>query len=221
MTTVPDDLPRLVRRKGPVAGVCAGVAEHLGVAQRAVRWVFVALTLVGGLGVAAYVLLWAMTPRRENAPEPWSEPGLRPQTFLAGGAALVALGVVMVTGLVGGWAGSLTAGLPFVVVGLGALLAWSQLDRTRGRWEGVLRVGLGAVLAVSGVVVLVVREQGTRIVWDALLAGLAVLGTLANLASGRFGAGIGSTAEGIGYFIGVLLTIAGPLLIAWLLLRRK
>lgn len=55
------------------------------------------------------------------------------------------------------------------------------------------------------------------VVW----AGLAVLGTLANLVSGRFGAGIGSTAEGIGYYIGVLLTIGGPLLIAWLLLRRK
>ena len=40
--------------------------------------------------------------------------------------------------------------LPVLAVGAGAVLAWSQLDRSNRR-EGLVRVGFGVVLAVTGV----------------------------------------------------------------------
>ncbi|MGB6124020.1 MAG: PspC domain-containing protein, partial [Gordonia sp. (in: high G+C Gram-positive bacteria)] len=51
---------RLRRRSGGkiVAGVCGGIADHLGVDVFRVRVVFVALAALAGAGVAAYALLW-------------------------------------------------------------------------------------------------------------------------------------------------------------------
>ncbi|MEO7070211.1 MAG: PspC domain-containing protein [Nostocoides sp.] len=56
--------PRLVRPKGGryVAGVCAGVAEHLSLPVMWVRIGAVALAFAGGAGVAAYIFLWVLTP---------------------------------------------------------------------------------------------------------------------------------------------------------------
>jgi phage shock protein PspC (stress-responsive transcriptional regulator) len=46
-----------------VAGVCAGLAEHLGWDVRLVRLGFILLTLPGGAGLVAYLFLWALTPQ--------------------------------------------------------------------------------------------------------------------------------------------------------------
>ena len=46
-----------------VAGVCAGLAEHLGLTVRHVRLAFVLASIAGGAGVATYLFLWALTPQ--------------------------------------------------------------------------------------------------------------------------------------------------------------
>jgi len=46
-----------------VGGVCAGLAEHLGLNVRHVRLAFVLAGLAGGAGIAAYLFLWALTPQ--------------------------------------------------------------------------------------------------------------------------------------------------------------
>jgi phage shock protein PspC (stress-responsive transcriptional regulator) len=58
---------RLSRADRKIAGVCGGLGEWLDVDPVFLRVAFILLALLGGLGVAAYVLLWLFLPR---APAP-------------------------------------------------------------------------------------------------------------------------------------------------------
>src|ERR1019366_2693482 len=72
--------PRLRRSREHrvVAGVAGGIAERFDVNENLVRAIFMALTFLWGLGVAIYLVLWAVlgsssvddaeTPRREPTP---------------------------------------------------------------------------------------------------------------------------------------------------------
>ena len=56
---------RLMRRSQQdrwLGGVCAGLARYAGLEAWLVRLLFVALMLMGGFGVLAYVLLWIFMP---------------------------------------------------------------------------------------------------------------------------------------------------------------
>lgn len=185
--------PRLVRGRGVLAGVADGVADHLDLPVSTVRWVFAGASLFGGLGVVVYVLLWLMTPRggRNTAAR---RHRLSPAVaLLVVGSVLLAVGALLAAGLLAGAAGAPVRGvpagmdgllsvgnlLPLLAVGGGAVIAWSQLDERNGRRQGAIRVLLGAVLAVTGVAVIVAREQGGRVLTDVAFATLAVLAGLA------------------------------------------
>ena len=59
-----------------LAGVAAGLAEHLDLPVRAIRIAFVVASIVtGGAGVVAYVLLWALTPQQTADPAAPKRPG--------------------------------------------------------------------------------------------------------------------------------------------------
>jgi phage shock protein PspC (stress-responsive transcriptional regulator) len=45
-----------------LAGVCAGLADYLGVDATLIRVIFAVLTVFGGFGALAYVLAWALMP---------------------------------------------------------------------------------------------------------------------------------------------------------------
>jgi phage shock protein PspC (stress-responsive transcriptional regulator) len=48
-----------------IAGVCAGLAQELGIAATPVRLAFVLLTLIaGGAGIILYLVLWVVMPYR-------------------------------------------------------------------------------------------------------------------------------------------------------------
>lgn len=174
-----------------LAGVCSGLARHLSVPVRVVRIAFVVASGLGGAGLGAYLLFWLMTPvARESTP-----PGGRPagdrsasRLVLGGLALLVVAGVLFSDNGQGRLSLTLTNLLPLVAIIGGAVLAWSHLDdRERARWlgaaetdgrAGLVRVGIGAALAVTGVVVLVWRRQGFVLMWDVAIATLAVLAGL-------------------------------------------
>ena len=59
---------RLSRSDRKIAGVCGGLGEWLDVDPVFLRVAFVLLALVGGLGVAVYIVLWLFLPRA--APQP-------------------------------------------------------------------------------------------------------------------------------------------------------
>lgn len=182
-----------------VAGVCAGLAEHLGLTVRHVRLAFVLASIAGGAGVATYLFLWALTPQSRRGD---LGPGAKPVAAgrptneslrnLVVGVGLLLVGGVLLAQQQGV---NLRLGvlIPLLTVAGGAVLAWSQLDDTeRGRWlvgggegrrAGVVRLGIGIVLAAIGVVALATQGRGFAGVWDVGIPAVAVLGGAALIAA--------------------------------------
>jgi signal transduction histidine kinase len=193
----PGEQPPVRRLSRPVqgrylGGVCAGLAEHLGLNVQHVRLAFALASLAGGAGVAAYLFLWALTPQSLEAT---TDPAAA-QAVAAGRPdkealrnVLVGLGLLVVGGgLFAQQRGvDLRLGflIPLLTVAGGAVLAWSQLDETqRGKWlvrggagrrAGLVRLGIGIALATIGVVVLATQGRGLAGLWDVGIAAVAVL----------------------------------------------
>lgn len=200
----PRDLPlRRPERGRWVAGVCAGLAAHLGVSVGVVRLVMAFLGLAGGAGVALYVFWWLTVPsgdpaaaRDEQRPASLSRLAPRLQgsvrrlpvrdvaigVVLLGGAALL---VALRTGVdvEVSWV------IPVLIALAGAALAWSQLDAVeRGRLltraggrtpAGVLRIAGGVVLVLVGIVLLVGQDARPTQIVRAAVAAVAVLAGVA------------------------------------------
>jgi phage shock protein PspC (stress-responsive transcriptional regulator) len=111
------------------AGVCGGIAGRLGVDPLLVRAVLVALTAVGGLGLAFYGVCWLLLPDGREA----THGRIEAEAVLRGdvsGSALLA-GVLVVADVVlpraiaglftGGWSGP---GWGFLITGLLVPLGW-------------------------------------------------------------------------------------------------
>jgi signal transduction histidine kinase/phage shock protein PspC (stress-responsive transcriptional regulator) len=194
-----------------VGGVCAGLAQHLGWDPRAVRIGFVLLTLPGGAGLVAYLFLWALTPQSvgglvEGADGSVPVDPARPHPHTAQAAAvgagtdddqerdatrvLLVGGLLLAAGLVvfaqnAGFNLRLGFLVPLLVVAVGAIIAWSQLDDAqRGRWLGssagtrrfsAARLAFGTVLALAGLVIVATRGRSLAAIWDIALASLAVV----------------------------------------------
>lgn len=202
-TTAPTRAPLARPSEGRVlAGVCRGVATHLGLDVVMVRIVFVVLGIASGAGIVAYLFLWAMTPVEEptaridpalphDAPQAAHEvrPAV-PPSAIPRGAVLLAIGTL--TTVAGALALLQSSGrdvragllLPVLLIAIGAVVAWAQLDTTqRARWAGVdgwrglgaarLAVGLGIV--ILGLLAFVTRGQSAGQVWDVALATLSIL----------------------------------------------
>jgi signal transduction histidine kinase/phage shock protein PspC (stress-responsive transcriptional regulator) len=208
--------PLLRSPDGLVAGVCGGLAVHLGVQLRIVRVVMVLLALTGGAGVFLYAWLWIFVPLASDRlaapvaafplPAP-AEPGLAdPRRAPAGpapgaapqsggrrragrkelllGAALLVLASALTAhelGLDISWSQI----LPVAAAGIGAVLAWSQLDDARreglrnragaNQALGLARLLLGLALVVLGVLVMVSGSISWELTWATLAATGAVL----------------------------------------------
>ena len=182
-----------------VAGVCAGLAEHLGLTVRHVRLAFVLASIAGGAGVATYLFLWALTPQSRGGD---LGPGAKP--VVAGRPTneslrnlVVGVGLLLVGGVLlaqqQGVNLRLGVLIPLLTVAGGAVLAWSQLDDAeRGRWlvgggegrrAGLVRLGIGIALAAIGVVALATQGRGFAGVWDVGIPAVAVLGGAALIAA--------------------------------------
>ena len=170
------------RAEGRVlAGVCRGLAEHLGLDVMIVRLAFALLIGVAGVGTVAYAALWVLVPKRE-------EPGSRdwPQAFAY--AALTA-GLAIFSGLSG------LSGLaiwPIVVIAIGAAILWQQADgEMRQRWVKStmplkrmwLRSVLGMLLVTGGIGFFVVQNvkanqvSAVLVATGIMLSGVAVIAT--------------------------------------------
>ncbi|HEV7363542.1 MAG TPA: PspC domain-containing protein [Solirubrobacteraceae bacterium] len=110
---------------GLVAGVCAGLAERLGVDPLLLRAAFVAATAAGGVGILAYGVLWLVLPAagedhaplrglRRHAPGSWRT---------AAGVALLTLSGLLVLRQLGLWFSDAIV-WPVVLAAAGVALAW-------------------------------------------------------------------------------------------------
>ncbi|GAA1248859.1 ATP-binding protein [Oryzihumus leptocrescens] len=185
-----------------IGGVCAGLAEHLDLDVNVVRICFVLASFLGGAGIGVYLFLWALTPQERPATDPVVGQGdptrrSRPMRSEAArnlllGAALVVLGTALVLQQRGVNL-RLDIVIPVLVVALGAVLAWTQLDDTeRDRWlarggadrpPGMLRLGAGVVLAIAGIIGLAALGRGLGGLWNVAVAAAAVLAGVALIAT--------------------------------------
>jgi phage shock protein PspC (stress-responsive transcriptional regulator)/two-component sensor histidine kinase len=180
-----------------LAGVCAGLAVYLRVPVKWVRVAVVALTLLGGAGIFAYLFWWLTVPtgdparaevisrptaiqrlarRQTDSPDPMALlKGIWRREVITG---LVLLGTAV--GLVAvrlGWDWRHSWVPPAVMAAAGLALAWSQLEdtetgqasRSLRMW---LRVGGGTILVVAGILVFF---WSGRPFWEFVQTGLAIL----------------------------------------------
>jgi phage shock protein C len=56
------------RTEKMIGGVCGGLAAYFGVDPTIVRVLWVAVTLLGGAGLIAYLILWVIMPQEPPAP---------------------------------------------------------------------------------------------------------------------------------------------------------
>jgi signal transduction histidine kinase len=137
-----------------VAGVCAGIAQTLGVDVTLVRLVFALLALAGGAGILLYLGLWAWFSERHR----W----LSIVLFLLAGSALLH-GV--------GLSDRSVLGIALVAGGL-ALAWWRGGDfrvPTRSSYPGIAVASFGLVLLLSG------EGAQTRVLAPGAIAGALLL----------------------------------------------
>jgi signal transduction histidine kinase len=137
-----------------IAGVCAGIAEALGVDVTLVRLVFAVLALAAGAGILLYLALWAFS----SAKEPWWAWAL---LFVAGCALLEAVGV------------STRAVVGIALIAAGLLLTWRQGGGFRA--SAPVSVGGLGLVAVGAVIVLASGRPSTHVLAPGAIAGALLL----------------------------------------------
>lgn len=198
---LPEGTPRLYRsRRGRLAGgICRGLALHLGVNVWLVRAVFAVFTWLGGLGVFAYAGFWIFVPLAEVPQEARAAP--RPQVRVAL-LGLCGLGLMLLFGLPMARPGNWGTVLPLAAVALGLAVLWRQADdeqrgEGRGRRPRVadgVRIGLGVLVAVGGLIALTISRSTWAQTGRTLLAAAALL--------------VGAALIGLPYFLRILRDLA-------------
>ncbi len=183
-----------------IAGVCQGLADHLGVAALTVRVGFLVLAVASGAGVAMYAALWVFAPQAQEAPDPGAprrRPAPRPVGYIVATGAL-AISVYAVLRIAGVGAGFGTV-WPVVVAGAGVVILWTQADDAqRARWRavsgvsratGVLRLAAGVLFTVAGGAAFLTRGSGIGQSGEVAFATLVVVAGIA-LISGPWWVGM-------------------------------
>src|SRR4051794_40978711 len=108
-----------------VAGVCSGLARHLGVDPLIVRVAFVAAATAGGVGIAIYLLAWAFVPAGDAPARPIRLRTSRGAIEIALGVALLALSILLTFRALGLLFSDVVV-WPLVLVAAGGALLWRQ-----------------------------------------------------------------------------------------------
>src|SRR5699024_5297818 len=153
--------PKFTRsREGRVvAGVASGLAQHLGVSLFWVRALLIISSLLNGVGIAAYALVWIFTRMgdkgREGASQSTPRPG-RLTSWLLVALALAGAGVslTLTTGF------GLATFIPVAVVGIGVLMVWIAYDRGLESSTNIFIIATGGVLVLSAIAVVVMNWDG-------------------------------------------------------------
>lgn len=128
-----------------VAGVAAGLSDHLGVDAMVLRTGFVVTIVLGGLGVILYGAFWALVPQRDEEPTGPGSLGAKMQLVGFGALAVIMLLIAQILGFGPGllW--------PAAAAVTGAAIVWRQADeRSRRRWREAAGRGTRGLRATSG-----------------------------------------------------------------------
>ncbi|MGH9136040.1 MAG: PspC domain-containing protein [Acidimicrobiales bacterium] len=110
------------RRDRMCGGVCGGIAEYFGIDATLVRLGAVALVFMGGAGLVAYALAWAIVP--EAPPRPDDPPPRYPALCYVPPVALVLIGLIAFGIMFDG--GPDLPWFPLVLLAIGASLVWGN-----------------------------------------------------------------------------------------------
>jgi signal transduction histidine kinase len=179
--------------RGVIAGVAAGIARRLGVDPLIVRVGFIATSAAGGIGLAIYLLAWALMPGEESERAPIERIAGRGDTWLVvAGMVLLALAALLLLRKWGIWFSDAFV-WPVILTAAGGALIWRQStadepapDRatpTAARRTPTLslpraapgRILVGAALVVGGGLVFLWLNDALQPARDVLLAVVVVL----------------------------------------------
>lgn len=191
-----------------VAGVAAGIAEHLGLPPVAVRVAFIVLFIANGLGALLYVAFWAVLPAGPAAATDRSaQPSRRGSRLQTVGLVALAAGVLLILVQIGGFDATLVA--LAALVALGAGIIWHQAEpqrRRRANEERAAAAGLSPDQAPVDVAEPVADRRWllVRLGGGGLLVIVGVIGILGLFAPGE--ADLSATLFGMLF---ALLALAG------------
>jgi signal transduction histidine kinase/phage shock protein PspC (stress-responsive transcriptional regulator) len=163
MTTLPARPPLARSSDRVIAGVCAGLALHLGWPVKNVRWFMVLATFAGGAGPVFYAWLWIMVPTADEAAR---RNARRPASPIAPAVSRPAAATTDDDGSPAGAAG-------FVPPGAGGAASppWFRVRGMRYGKEILLGCGL---LLVAGI--MIAQLLGVDVSLGTLIPAAAVLG---------------------------------------------
>lgn len=111
-----------------MGGVARGLADYLGASAAWLRFAFVVLTFVGGLGVIAYLALWVLVPERPAGTAP--RRGDHTMRFDSApaffGALLILIAISILFSNLSFWSGSVFWAIVFIV---GGVALFQRADR--------------------------------------------------------------------------------------------
>jgi signal transduction histidine kinase/phage shock protein PspC (stress-responsive transcriptional regulator) len=177
--------------------VCSGLAERYGLNVRALRVVFVIGAAASGVGIAVYVLAWAVLPAREGTVPSGRRlrmPGNLASLQVAAGIGCLVLAVLLLFRAWDLWVGDALV-WPVTLVSAGAALIWRQSQSPGPRAETAAgererrgvplagaargRAALGAALVIGGGLVFLWLNDALRPARDVILAVVVVVLALA------------------------------------------
>ncbi|MCK8677220.1 ATP-binding protein [Streptomyces lichenis] len=186
-----------------LGGVARGLAGHLGLPVVWVRFAFLALFLSNGLGVLLYAAFWIAVPlgvggrasESRSVFETTADGRRRlrkPDRGQVVAMVALAIGAVAFAGSVDFGAGAGRYVWPTLLVGVGVVLVWRQVDNARrARWTEaggrrrlfqLARAVAGVALVGMGLTVFLVVRGAAAQLGTALTAAIAVLAGMALLA---------------------------------------
>ncbi len=183
--------------RGLLGGVCAGLAEHFGVAVLLVRVVMTMMVAFGGVGVAVYALAWALIPVVPASEHVARRPGAWREALLI---VLVVAGILAALHLLGLRYGE--ALWPLVLGVCGMALVWRPTLEEAEQPSVRRRLSLREYVRRSS------RVDAPRLVVGALFVAFAaasllhIVGVLHSL-----GKAIGAVA--------IIATVLGMLIVPW------
>jgi signal transduction histidine kinase len=191
---------RRSRSNRVVAGVAAGVGQHLGIDPLVVRLAFVLLTFALGFGLVVYLLLWLLAREEplDAAPATARRPLPRPTLRQMLGGILVVAGIGLLLWFTGFWFGEIMA-WPVMLAAIGFAILWARSgEEGSGRslfggrgspWEAIVtargsltRLAIGSALILAGMAVFLAANTSLAAAGNMLLAGFVFLGGAALLA---------------------------------------
>lgn len=112
--------------RGVLAGVAAGLARRFGVDPLIVRVGFIAASAAGGMGLALYLLGWALMPGEDGTSAPVERIAGRRETWLVvAGMVLLALAALLLLREWGIWFSDAVV-WPVILAAAGGALIWRQ-----------------------------------------------------------------------------------------------